>query len=401
MIKRPRNFYLILILGTLTALCPFSIDMYLPSFPKIADALGVPVARLSLSLSSFFIGLAIGQLFYGPLLDRFGRKPPLYAGLAVYILATIGCLASRSVEMLVFLRLIEAIGGCAASVAAMAMVRDFFTGKESAKVFSLLVLILGTSPLLAPTVGGYLSAAFGWQSIFVLLAVIAGAILMVSIFFLPEGHPADLSHSLRPLKVLKSYAGVLRQPQFLTYSISGAFAFSGLFVYLAASPMIYLGLFHVSTKLYGVFFALIAAGFIGCSQFNFLLLRRYSNEQIVWASMIGFLLVTSVFFAVALRGNFSLIGTTVMFFLILASVGIANPNASSLALAPFTRNAGTAAAMMGFLQMSVGACTSSGVGLLKSVNLFPIAVLFVSSAVLALLTLIIGQKKIPSRVSDT
>jgi DHA1 family bicyclomycin/chloramphenicol resistance-like MFS transporter len=396
---RPKNFYLILILGVLTALCPFSIDMYLPAFPKMAADLGIPVARLSLSLSSFFIGLAIGQLFYGPLLDRFGRKKPLYAGLAIYIVATIGCLISRSVEGFVVLRFLQAIGGCAANVAAMAMVSDFFSAKESAKVFSLLVLILGSSPLLAPTVGSYLSAAFGWASIFILLAVIAALLLAITIFYLPEGHAPDHSHSLHPERVFKSYLSVLKEPQFYTYSLAGAFAFAGLFVYLAASPMIFMEIFHLSPKAYGGIFTVIAAGFIGASQCNFLLLRRYSNEQIVRGGLASFMLVSLFFLSGTLKyGTLPISLTILIFFLTLAAAGITSPNASALALVPFAKKAGTAAALIGFLQMGVGSLASIGVGLLKTQSILPIALLFFAAAFLALLMLAIGHYRIKERV---
>ncbi len=199
------KFSLILVLGSLTALSPFAIDMYLPAFPKMAEDLGATVPQVSLSLSSYFIGLAAGQLFYGPLLDRFGRKMPLYCGLLIFILATVGCLTSRSVETLVVFRFIQAIGGCAANVAAMAMVRDFFEPKESAKIFSLLVLILGVSPLLAPTAGGILSTYFGWQSVFVVLGIIGVLMLALSIFFLPKGYEPDKELSLHPVAIAKNY----------------------------------------------------------------------------------------------------------------------------------------------------------------------------------------------------
>lgn len=166
---KQRYFSLILILGGLTALGPFSIDMYLPGFPGIALDLHTTVARVGLSLSSFFVGISAGQLLYGPLLDRYGRKPPLYLGLALYVAASLGCLAVHKIEVLIALRFVQAIGSCAAAVASMAMVRDLFPVKDSAKVFALLILVVGTSPMLAPTLGGYVTAAFGWRAVFVAL----------------------------------------------------------------------------------------------------------------------------------------------------------------------------------------------------------------------------------------
>src|SRR6185369_12253325 len=171
------NVFLIVVLGLLSAIGPFSIDMYLPGFPAIAENLHTTVAHVSLSLSSFFIGISAGQFLYGPLLDRFGRKRPLYLGLIAYLLATVGCALATSVNALIVLRLLQALGGCVGMVASRAMVRDMFDVKDNAKVFSLLMLVIGVSPLVAPTLGGYLTAAFGWQSVFVVLSLLVAGIL--------------------------------------------------------------------------------------------------------------------------------------------------------------------------------------------------------------------------------
>src|SRR3954467_9225579 len=155
---RSANFFLILTLGILNALTPFTIDLYLPAFPEIAAELNTPVARMSLTVSIYFIGFALGQILYGPLLDRFGRKPPIYVGLALYLAATAGCMAAQSFEALLIFRFISALGGCAASVGAVSMVRDYFPAKDGAKIFSMLMLVLSASPLLAPSIGSLLAA---------------------------------------------------------------------------------------------------------------------------------------------------------------------------------------------------------------------------------------------------
>lgn len=392
------NFSLILVLGALTALSPFSIDMYLSAFPKMAESFHTNVAEVSLSLSSYFVGLAVGQLFYGPLLDRFGRKKPLYIGLIIYILATIGCLSSDSVQTLVAFRFVQAIGGCAANVAAMAMVRDFFSPKESAKVFSLLMLILGVSPLLAPTVGGILTAHFGWQSVFVTLGVIGVLMLGLAIFYLPHGRAADESHSLQFKPIVRNYFSILREPQFYTYALAGAIAFSGLFVYLAGSPVIFMEVFKVSEQTYSWIFALLAAGFIGASQFNIFLLRKYSNERILLASLISLSIMGLIFVSGAFMGWYGLVGTTVVLFFFMSSAGLANPNGAALALAPFERNAGSASALLGFLQMAIGALASIFVGVLKAQQVLPIAGILACAGVLALTTLVIGSRKIENKV---
>src|SRR6478736_1351581 len=179
---------IILILGSLATVTPFAIDMYLPAFTQISEEFKTTTSEIALSVTSYFIGMAVGQILYGPLLDRFGRKPPLYAGLFVFILASVGCTLAPDVESLIAIRFLQALGGSVAWVAALAMVRDFFPVKESAKIFSLLILVIGVSPLLAPTVGGFISTSWGWHAVFYVLAGITSAILLVTAFFLPEGH---------------------------------------------------------------------------------------------------------------------------------------------------------------------------------------------------------------------
>ena len=259
------NFFLILMLGALNTVTPFSIDMYLPGFPAIAADLHTTIGNVALSVSTYFLGFAAGQLLYGPLLDRFGRKRPLYAGLSLYIVASLCCIAFDSINGLLFFRFMQALTGCVAAVAAMAMVRDFFPVRESAKIISLLVLILGASPLLAPTVGSFVIDAWGWRWVFVLLSLIVAVMLLVTIFFLPEGHAADPSVSLKPAPIIKGFSEILARRQFLVYSLAGTFSFAGLFVYLSDSPAIIMEYFLVRPKTYGGIFALLSVEFIGGS----------------------------------------------------------------------------------------------------------------------------------------
>ncbi|WP_413578124.1 multidrug effflux MFS transporter [Bdellovibrio sp. HCB290] len=385
---------LILVLGSLTALGPFSIDMYLPAFPKMAEGLGTTVPQVTMSLSSYFIGLAAGQLFYGPFLDRFGRKLPLYVGLIIYILASIGCVFSKTVESLIFFRFVQAVGGCAAGVTAMAMVRDYFTPKESAKVLSLLILILGLSPLLAPTVGGLLATHLGWQSLFWALTGLGAFVLSLAIFFLPSLYMPNKEHSLHPLMIVKNYWAILKNPRFYAYALAGAIGFSGMFAYLAASPTIFMEIFKVSEQTYGVIFAVLASGLIGASQVNVLLLKRFKNETILRGGLTGMLIMGAIFFLGTSYGAFGLTSTLVVLFLYLSCVGFSNPNAAALALAPFAKNAGSAAAMIGFLQMALGAIASVLIGLIKSQDILPIAAVFLGTSAVSLLVLILGVKRI-------
>jgi MFS transporter, DHA1 family, multidrug resistance protein len=397
---KQRYFFLVLILGGLTALAPFSIDMYLPGFPTIAKSLHTTTEKVSLSLSGFFIGISVGQLLYGPLLDRFGRKKPLYVGLVLYIIASVGCYSASSIEMLIGLRFIQAIGSCAATVAAMAIVRDVFPVKDNAKVFALLILILGVSPMLAPTVGGYITAAFGWQLIFLILASIAALMLFTVIFFLPESYQPDPAYSLKPVPIINSFWSVIKNPQFFTYAICGAVGFSGLFSYLAASPFVFMDVYGVSSKVYGWIFALLSVGFIGSSQLNNMLMRRFKSEQIVNVSLLSMVIISIIFLTCSVNNWLNIYGTIFMIFAFLCCVGITYPNTSALSLAPFTKNAGTAAALLGAFQMAIGTFVSIVVSMFKSRSAIPMAGLMAAAAIIAFLILMIGKRAIPEPVES-
>lgn len=384
--------FIILILGALSTVGPFSIDMYLPSFPQIAQSLGCPIARVSLSLSSYFIGMGLGQIIYGPFLDHFGRKRPLYFGLGLYILSSVGCLAAGSLDILIALRFLQALGGCAAGVASMAMVRDFFHVKESAKVFSLLMLILSVSPLLAPTVGGFVTLHLGWRWIFVLLAAISLAILAVVFFFLPEGHKPDPNATLSLKKSLKNFAMILKEPKFHAYAIVGSLSISGLFAYIAGSPIIFLEIYNVGPKFYGAIFAFLAVGFIGGSQVNIWLLKRYSSEDILSKAIWGQCLVGMLFLLFALAGWLNLAGTLVFLFAVLSCAGMVNPNAGALALRPFGRHAGSASALLGFIQISFGSLTSGAVGFFNFKSALPTITLLALTALAGLLASALVKK---------
>ncbi|MDN5287560.1 MAG: Bcr/CflA family efflux transporter [Mucilaginibacter sp.] len=395
---RKRYLSLILILGSLTALAPFSIDMYLPAFKSIAKHLNTSTDQVALSLSSFFIGVSVGQLLYGPLLDRFGRKNPLYFGLAVYIVASIGCYFSTTLEMLIVMRFFQAIGSCAASVASMAMVRDLFPVEDNAKVIALLILVLGASPMLAPTVGSYVSAAFSWEVIFLILTIIAVLILLAVIFFLPESYQPDPTYSLKPIPIIGNFLQVIKNPQFFTYSLSGAFAFAGLFAYVSSSPIVFIEVFKVSEKSFGWIFAILSIGFIGSSQVNSLLVKKYKSEQMVNVTLICMVIISMIFLIGSLNGWFGIGGTIVMIFGVLCCVGICYPNTAALSLAPFTKNAGAASALLGAFQMAIGSLSSIGITLIVSHSPLPMAGVMAASAIVALLILLIGKRFIKHKV---
>ncbi|KAF2506775.1 multidrug effflux MFS transporter [Flavobacterium zhairuonense] len=389
---------LILILGSLTALGPFSIDMYLPGFADIAKDLNTSVAKVSMSLSSYFIGISAGQLLYGPLLDRFGRKKPLFVGLMVYILAALGCAYVTDVDTFILLRFIQAVGSCAATVASVAMVRDLFPVKDIPKVFSLLMLVLGLSPMLAPTIGGYVTEDYGWHTVFIILMFMGISILLAAQIGLPNSYKPDVSISLKPKPIISNFLKVLKEPQFFTYAFTGAIAFSGLFTYVAASPIIFMNIYHVDAKTYGWIFAFMSVSFIGSSQLNSLLLRRFSSEQIIFRALILQSVVSVVFLVLSLNNLLGLYETIAMLFLFLGCLGISNPNTAGLTMAPFAKNAGSASALMGAIQLGLGSIASFAVGIFVKDSVAPMVLIMTCTTIIAFIVLNIGKRFIKNKV---
>ncbi|MDO9411949.1 MAG: multidrug effflux MFS transporter [Pseudolabrys sp.] len=387
------SFFILCLLGVLSVVGPFSIDMYLTAYLQVASDFGVPSSAIALTISAYFIGMAGGQLFYGPFLDRFGRKPPLAAGLTLYCAASLGCALSTSVEMLVAMRFLQGLGGCGAQVASLAMVRDFFPANRRAKILSSLFLFIAVSPLLAPTVGGFIVFAWGWRAVFVTLLVVVGSILTLIWLLLPEGHKADRGISLRLGPILKEYASIARHPAFATYAFAGAFSFSGLFTYVAGAPIIFMNNFELSATAFSSIFALIACGLIGASQVNVQLLKKFSSTTLFAAVLCVQIVVTLIFAIGTWAGLYGVTTTVAFFFVTLSCLGVTYPNAASIAMAPFGRNAGSAAALLGFVQLGLGAVISSGVSFVKAGGNLPIIAILSVTSIIAGIVLLTGRKR--------
>lgn len=395
--KGNNKFLRILLLGLLAAIGPFSIDMYLPGFTSIAQDLHTDVSKVSLTLSSFFIGISAGQLLYGPLLDKYGRKKPLYFGLGLYVLASLGCAFASSVNMLIAFRFLQAIGGCAGMVASRAMVRDLFDVKESAKVFSLLMLVIGVSPLLAPTIGGYVTAAIGWRYVFVILLVIVLAILIMSTLLLPETKPPAKNYSLAPKFILGKFADVFKQPQFVIYTFASAFTAAGLYAYVAGSPHVFMEIFGASTQLYGWIFAIVAGALVVATQINARILRFTSSEKIIPRAILFQSIAGLLLFIGFMNNWWGMISSIILCSVFLACQGFTFPNASALALAPFDQNAGSASALLGCVQMAVGAFSSALVSIFHNKTAVPLGFVMAFCAVTALTILLAGKRIVKYR----
>ena len=396
MSKKQQNI-IILILGALAALGPFAIDMYLPGFPAIAKDLRTDISHVALSLTSYFIGISVGQLIYGPLVDRFGRKKPLLIGLSLFILAAIGCAFVPTVEWLIALRLLLALGGCVGMVASRAVVRDVFPVKDIPKVFSMLMLVMGVAPIIAPTIGGFVTAHLGWRYIFVVLAAIGVSVMLLIVFLLPESKGPDPDMSLKPKYVLGEFLSVLKNPVFLTYAFAASTAQAGLFAYITGSPFVFMEIFGLSETHYGWVFGMNAFGFIAGSQFNNLMLRKRTSAQItLGAGSVQFLLGMLL-----LAGNYTgFLGASaslILIFCYLFCLGVLSPNAAALALAPFARNAGSASALMGSAQMAVGALASVIISTFHDGTAMPMMGVMAGTTIISL-SLLLGFKRYTARV---
>src|SRR5690606_8826201 len=372
---------LTLILGALSAFTPLAVDMYLPGLPALERALATDAGKVQLTLSIFFLGLAIGQLFYGPLSDRFGRRMPLLIGNLLYVGASLACALAPNVDTLIAARFLQAFGSCAGMVIARAMVRDLFEPREGARVMSLLMLVMGVAPILAPLLGGYMLVWFDWHSIFWFLAGFGLLTMVVARIGLPETNRPQPQARLTIGTALRSYGQLLVQRRFMGYPLACRLGMGGMFAYIAGSPFIFIDLFRVPADAFGWIFGVNAIGIIGMSQVNRFLLRRFTLDEVlivgIWAmALAGLALLVAAWF-----GAGGMIGIWLPLFLYIASLGAVLPNAGASAMAGEAHRAGTAAALMGTLQFILGAVTSAMVGALHDGTALPMAIIVALSGI--------------------
>lgn len=363
---------LLLVLGAVIALGPLSIDMYLPALPSLQLHYGVDAAAIQLTLSTYFVGLALGQIFYGPISDRIGRIAPLTFGLTIYTLASLACVFAPSAEALTVARLFQALGGCAGMVVTRAIVRDHFDAQEMAQALSALLLIMGVAPILAPLLGAQLLAIFGWQSIFWALAG-CGALCLLTIRLGLEESWRPPRSPLRAGDVLGIYARLLGHRRFMGYALAGSSAQAGMFAYISASSFVFIEVFAVTPTQFSWIFGLNAAGLIAASQLNSRALRRHRSERVLRHALAAFAASGLVLLLLVATDTGGLWGVIVTLFFAMSSLGFTFPNSTAAAMAPFGDRAGMAAALLGSLQFSIAALASAAVGYLYNGTALPLA----------------------------
>jgi DHA1 family bicyclomycin/chloramphenicol resistance-like MFS transporter len=364
---------LAIILGILSAFGPLSIDMYLPGLPAIARDFGVETAAVQQTLSAFFVGLAVGQLIYGPLSDRWGRRRPLLFGCALYAVACLGCFVAPSLGGLILLRLAMALGACAGMVVTRSVVRDLFDQRESARMYSMLVLVMGLAPILAPLVGGQILLIWGWRAIFLVLSAFGVLCFLLVLFGLQESLPLERRARHNLPTVLRRYGGLLADGRFMGYTVAGGLASAAMFAYISGSPFVFIELNGVPPEQFGLLFGINALGLIAASQLNRWLLERYTGGQILFSALTVTAASSLLLAGAAATGIGGFAGLLVLLFFCIASTGLVGPNATAGAMAPYADQAGSASALLGAVQFGLGAAASTLVGLLFNGTALPMA----------------------------
>ncbi len=370
----------IVLLGSLTAFDPLSIDMYLPAFPAIQKDLLTDYSMVQLSLSSFFIGMSLGQLIYGPLADRWGRKRPLLVGMTLFLMATILCGFAQDIKVLIAMRVLQAFGGCAGMVITRAIVRDVFDSKKMVNFFSSLALVMGLAPILAPTLGGLILVFLNWRYIFFSLAVLNFLCLIFILFKIPETHPQP-DKELSFKKVFSTYKDLLKDRDFVGYSLPDSFVRAGMFAYIAASPFVFMEIYHIPTKYYGWLFGANAFGLIVCSQLNRILIQKMSSDQILRKVRPMTFMAASCLLILPMIWDsvFFVIGPL---FFYLCTLGLIGPNSGALVLSKQGHRAGMASAMFGTIQWMAAMFTSFLVSHFHNGSIYPMTItMFLCAAV--------------------
>ncbi|HUH39354.1 MAG TPA: multidrug effflux MFS transporter [Castellaniella sp.] len=351
----------LILMGSLAAIGPLAVDMYLPSFPAIAADLGVPQGRVEQTLASYLLGLALAQLCYGPLADRYGRKPPLLAGLALFVLASLACANAATIDQLALWRIVQAFGGAAGMVIPRAVIRDHLETRDAAKALSLLMLIMGVMPILGPLLGAQALILGSWRTIFYIMATIGLMQWLAVVISMRESLAPEDANVLAPGFIARNYLDLLQHRRFMAYTLAGGFGTAALFAYISGSPRVFITLYGIDPEYFGLFFGLNAAALIIASQFGARLLNRHVPGTLLLRAQGIAVAVTMTGLALTLVGLISLPLLMACLMSFMACLGFVAPNAAALALAEQGQRLGMASALMGCLQMFCGAASGLAV----------------------------------------
>lgn len=393
---RRRNVQLVLVLGTLIALGPLTIDMYLPAFPQLTEDLGASESSVQLTLTGMLAGLAFGQLLIGPLSDAFGRRRPLLAGLLVHGLASLLCALAPNVHLLAAVRVLQGFAGAAISVVALATIRDLFSGVAMARIMSRLMLVIGLAPIVAPSLGGLILEVTDWRGIFVVLA--GAAVLLVGVAFwgLRETLPVERRRSAGLGATARTYRSLLSDRTFVALVLTGGLTFASIFAYVSGAPFVLQEGFGLSERSFGFVFGANALALTVLSQANPSLIRRFGQVNVVTGAIGASALAALALVVTGATGVGGLPGVLVPLAVVLGAAGVALPNTPSLALGRHGEAAGTASALLGFSQFGIGAAVAPLVGLFGSTSAAPMGAVMLAVTVLAGVLMVAVVRRDPS-----
>jgi DHA1 family bicyclomycin/chloramphenicol resistance-like MFS transporter len=360
-----------LLVAAITALGALTMSMYTPSMPAIADALGAAPGMVQATLSVYLVGFAVGQLFYGPLSDRFGRRPVLMLGLVIFIAGSAACGLAEGIGPLIAARLVQALGAAAGATLGRAMVRDLYARDQAARVLSIIGMALSVAPAVGPVVGGYLQVWFDWHAIFAVLGAAGLALLVTVALFMPETNRAPDAQALRPARIASSYAELIRNPTYVGYMAVGAVSLGGLFTFHAAAPFVLMGLVGLTPEQYGWSMSITVAAYLAGGFLANRLIGRLGLDRLIFGSAFLLLAGSSLMLAFSLVHIVTIASVLGPMALWAMGIGISLPNSMAGALSPFPRIAGSASALMGFMQMGLGAAGSIAVARLHDGTILP------------------------------
>lgn len=391
---RPSPF-LIVILAMLSGFAPMSIDMYLPSFPLLMAEFGESASRVQLTLSAFLLGFGLAPLFYGPIADRFGRRPVLMIAAVLYTFASVLCAVTDDVGHLIGLRFLQALGAGAGPVLARAVIRDLYERNEAARMMSVMMVVVGLAPMLAPILGGYVLVGFGWRAIFWLLGGFGLICLLVTLALLPETLPANARRSLAIGSTLRSYGTLLLHRSYLGYVVTSSMLFAGMFAYISASPFVFQIVFGVKPEHFGFLFGLNVLGMVVGAIFNSRLVRRHGAAKLLRYGTFLAGAAGAVMLLVGITGFGGLFGLMVPLFALMVAVSFVAPNATACALHGWPHMAGTASALAGTMQFGVGAVSGALAGLLYDGSALPMAAIIGGAGVVCFLAhrILVGDRE--------